>query len=67
MQQTLNCDDEKGIVEENQQNSEAGQTNGLETQDVSDKVYYHFMFFFCLKKIQIACLVDSFIRGGDTI
>ncbi|GMY05077.1 serine/threonine-protein kinase rio2 [Fagus crenata] len=35
--QTLNCDDEKGIVEENQQNSEAGQTNGLETQDVSDK------------------------------
>ena len=46
MQQTLNCDDEKGIVEENQQNSEAGQTNGLETQDVSDKVYYHFMFFF---------------------
>jgi RIO kinase 2 len=36
-QQTLNCDDEKGIVEENQQNSEAGQTNGLETQDVSDK------------------------------
>lgn len=40
-QQTLNCDVE-GRVEENEQKTEAGQTNGPETQDASDEVCLSF-------------------------
>uniref|UniRef100_A0A2N9ILJ9 Serine/threonine-protein kinase RIO2 n=1 Tax=Fagus sylvatica TaxID=28930 RepID=A0A2N9ILJ9_FAGSY len=36
VEQTLDCDDE-GRIEENQQDSEADQTNGAETQDASDE------------------------------
>lgn len=40
-QPTLNCDAE-GRVEENEQKTEAGLTNGPETQDASDEVYLSF-------------------------
>ena len=36
---------EEDSEEENQQNSEAGQTNAPETHDAFDKVHYHFMIF----------------------
>ncbi|GMY33002.1 serine/threonine-protein kinase rio2 [Fagus crenata] len=36
VEQTLDCDDE-GRIEENQQDSESDQTNGAETQDASDE------------------------------